>query len=58
LSASLLSQITKHAGLKVAFKRQYDTLVPQGVPGLQSAITVGLTIGFQPSHVHVASPKP
>ena len=58
LSASLLSQISRHAGLKVSFKRQYDSLVPKGVPGLQSAITVGLTIGFQPSHVHAAPPKP
>jgi putative salt-induced outer membrane protein YdiY len=58
LSASLLSQISKHAGLKISFNRQYDSLVPKGVPGLQSAITVGLTVGFQPSHVHAAAPKP
>jgi len=57
-SVSLLSAINKHAGLKVAYKRQYDALVPRGVPTLQSAITVGVTVGFQPSHVHAAPAKP
>lgn len=57
LSTSLLSQVSKHAGLKISYKRQYDSLVPKGVPALQSAVTVGLTVGFQPSHVHAASPK-
>lgn len=57
LAASMLTQIGKHAGLKVFLKRQYDSLVPKGVPALQATFGVGLTIGFQPSHVHATSTK-
>lgn len=57
-STSLLTAISRHVGLRLAYQRQYDALVPRGVPSLQSAITVGVTVGFQPSHVHAVPAKP
>lgn len=48
LNTSLISRITRHAGLKVYYQRQYDALHAAVVPKLQQEFGVGMTVSFQP----------
>jgi putative salt-induced outer membrane protein YdiY len=56
LNASLVSRISRHAGVKVYYQRQYDALHPVTVPKLQSEFGAGLSISFQPPPRGTAKP--
>ncbi len=47
-NVALLTKVTKHAGLKIYYKRQYDALTPPTVSNLQTEVGLGLQIDFKP----------
>jgi len=48
-NATLVAKVSKHAGLKIAFQRQYDSVHPSTVSALQTQLIVGMSISFQPA---------
>ncbi len=48
-NVSLMSKLTKYAGLKIYYKRQYDALTPPTVSNLQNEIGMGVQINFKPA---------
>ena len=47
-NASFVTRVTKHAGLKIHYQGQYDSLHPVTAPKMQHEFGVGLSVSFQP----------
>ena len=52
---AFLTKVTRHAGLKIYYKNQYDALVPPGTANRQTEVGAGLQIDFKPA---AATAKP
>jgi len=48
-NATLVAKVSKHAGIKIAYQRHYDSLHLSTVSALQSQLIAGMQISFQPA---------
>lgn len=46
LNATFLAKVSKHAGMKISYKVQHDTLHPASAAATQSEFTAGMQISF------------